>query len=158
VGAHVRLRDPLVRDLFIQFDDRILCNRDSMQCEMTEVLRSSKWRAEFRVGVPSSACPPWIFIMDPTPSDRSPKASGSKILPQQMRRSSSARASYLVHDSVQSQPTIPEDESNDAAESSGQQQTKSSLWHRLGLDVTLGYAEWGVLLVSTCIKLLLFPA
>ena len=95
--------------------------------------------------------------MDPTPPDLSPEASGSKILPQQMRGSSSARPGHLVHDSIQSQPTIPEDESEGAIESSGQQ-TRSSLWHRLGLDVTLGSTEWGVLLVSTCLKLLLFPA
>ena len=127
----VTLRDPLARD-------RILMSRFC--------------------GVSSGACLTWISTMDPASPDRSPKASGSKALPQQMRGSSSARPSHLVHDTIQSQPTIPEDEPNDATESSGQQQTSPSLWHRLGLDVTLGSAEWGVLLVSTCLKLLLFPA
>lgn len=96
--------------------------------------------------------------MDPTPPDLSPKASGSKALHQHVRGHSSARPSHLVHDAIQSQPTIPEDEPNGTIESSGQQQTNSSLWHRLGLDATFGSAEWGALLVSTCLKLLLFPA
>jgi len=97
-------------------------------------------------------------VMDPAPPDLSPKASGSKPLPQSMRGSSSARPSHLVHDSIQSQPTIPEDESKDAPEPPGLRQTKSSLWHRPGLDVTFGSAELDILLVSTCLKLLLFPA
>lgn len=92
--------------------------------------------------------------MDSAPPDLSPKASGSKPLPQQTRWSSS-RPSHLAYDSIQ---TIPEDETGDAVESSGPQQTKSSLWHRLGLDATLGSTERGILLVSTCLKLLLFPA
>ncbi|KAF9646765.1 glucosyltransferase [Thelephora ganbajun] len=75
-----------------------------------------------------------------------------------MHRSSSARPSHLAHDFIQSQPTIPEDGSKDARESSGPQQAKNSLWHRLGLDVTLGPAEWDIFLVSVCLKLLLFPA
>ena len=96
--------------------------------------------------------------MDPSPPDLSPKASGSKPLPQPMRSSSSTRPSHLAHDSIHSQPTIPEDELNDVHEPSEPQQTKSSLWNRLGLDVTLGPAEWDIFLVSTCLKLLLFPA
>jgi len=94
--------------------------------------------------------------MDPAPPDLSPKASGS--LPQPMRRPSSARPSHLAHDSIHSQPTIPEDESKDALEPPELRQAKSSLWHLLGLDVTLGSAERDILLISTCLKLLLFPA
>ena len=101
---------------------------------------------------------PRIFAMDPLPPDLSPKASGSKRLPQQMRGPSSARLSQLAHDSIASQPTIPEDESKDTFESPGPQQTKSSLWQRLGFGVNFGSAEWDVFLVSTCLKLLLFPA
>jgi hypothetical protein len=49
-----------------------------------------------------------------------------------------------------------EDEPKDAIESSGQEQTKSPLWHRLGLG-SLGICGWGVLLVSTCLKVATFP-
>ena len=96
--------------------------------------------------------------MDPAPPDLSPKASGSKPLPQQLRETSSARLTDSAHDSIQSQPTIPEDESMDATEPSGPQQAKSSLWHRLGFGAALGSMELNVLIVSTCLKLLLFPA
>lgn len=98
--------------------------------------------------------------MDPPPPDPSPKASGSKPLPQQqqLRESSSARQTQSAHDSVQSQPTMPEDESKGATGPSGPQQTKSGLWHRLGFDMTLGSVELDILVVSTCLKLLLFPA
>ena len=96
--------------------------------------------------------------MDPAPPDLSPKANEPKQLPQTMRGPSSIRPIHSVHGPITSQPTIPEDESGDTFESSGPQQMKSSLWQRLGLDVTLGSVEWDILLASTCLKLLLFPA
>ena len=96
--------------------------------------------------------------MDPAPPDLSPKASGSIPLPQQTRRPPSDRPSQLAHDSIQSQPTIPEDEPKDATEPSGSQRTKTSFWNRLGLGGAFESAEWDILLVSTCLKLLLFPA
>lgn len=96
--------------------------------------------------------------MDSAPPDPSPGACGSKQPSQPMRRPSSTRPSHLAYDSIASQPTIPEDESKNTPEPSGPQQTKSSLWQRMGLGVTLGSTEWDILLVSTCLKLLLFPA
>ena len=79
-------------------------------------------------------------------------------LPQQLRETSSARLTDSAYDSIQSQPTIPEDEPKDAAEPFGPQQAKGSLWHRLGFGVTLGSMELNIFIVSTCLKLLLFPA
>ena len=96
--------------------------------------------------------------MDPAQLDLSPKASGSKPFPQQTRGLSSARPSHLTHDSIHPQPAIPEDKSKDAAEPPGPQQPESSLWHRLGFNVPLGSVEWNILIVSTCLKSLLFPA